>query len=161
MRPQRGRSYATFSSPCELTPYQLRSPTLPSSLACQQFVVERHRRPSLGSCRDRYRGLQKATIRSALRTHGQALVRQRDSDVALLSTHSSLEKRPVDHVALRFASTHLPKVEASRQQVFNCPSVRTMVEGAQSLNNGQTNIAIDRSQLSAISRGLAHRFEPA
>ena len=54
-----------------------------------------------------------------------------------------------------------PQVEASRQQVLNCLSVRAMVEGRQSLNDGQTNIAIDRSQLSAVSRGLAHRLEPA
>ena len=34
-------------------------------------------------------------------------------------THRSLGKRPVDDIALRVAPAHLPKVEASRQQVIN------------------------------------------
>ena len=113
------------------------------------------------SCGDRFRLLEEAAVWKAFRPCGQTFVRQGKGDVALPRSHRSLSQRPVDHVALRVAAAHLPQVEARRQQVLHRLSVRAMVEGGQRLHDGQTDIAIDRSQLSAIGRGFAHCLQPA
>src|SRR5262249_6119816 len=87
------------------------------------------------SRRDGCRSLQKAAVRNASRSCGKPLVCHRESNVSLPRTHGSLGPRPVDHVALRLAPTHLPQLETGWEQMLHSLRIGAVVVGHQPLND--------------------------
>ena len=97
---------------------------------------------------------RKRRLGSLLRPGAQALVRQRQGNIAQSRPRRGLRQGQIDHRPLRLAATHFHRSSAPAAGVPPPRAWALVVEGDKRLDQRQANVAIKRGRFAGTRGGL-------